>query len=338
VNDTVTLRVAEAYDLSLKILQSNGFSDAHAAAIARSICRCERDECRSHGLYRLLVCVHTLRSGKVSAGALPEVTQPSTGIVRVDAKGAYSLLAFDVGRPILVDKARMHGIAAMAITHCYHFSAIWPEVEDIAEDGIAALCMLPSHSFVAPAGGTKPVFGTNPFAFAWPRPDSDPYVFDFATSAVARGEIELHRRAGKEIPLGWALDSSGRSTTDPAAALAGSMLTFGGHKGSALSTMIELLAGPMIGDLLSLQSLEYDAGAGASPYHGELVVAFDPKLFALGDAAQHARRAEGLFEAIAAQGARLPSQRRYEARARSAESGVVRIPRRLYEDILALRH
>lgn len=153
------------------------------------------------------------------------------------------MLAFDVGRPILIEKARAHGLAAMAINRCCHFSAIWPEVEDIAADGIAALCMLPSHSFVAPAGGTKPVFGTNPIAFAWPRSDLYPYVFDFATSAVARGEIELHRRADKEIPPGWALDSSGRSTTDPAAALAGSMLTFGGHIGSALSTMIELLEG-----------------------------------------------------------------------------------------------
>ena len=337
MSDAVTLRLEEAYDLAFGVLNSNGFSTMHAGSIARVICRCQQDECYSHGLYRLLVCVHTLRAGKVSPDALPEVTHPSPGIVRVDAKAAYSLLAFDSGRPLLVEKARKNGIAALVINHCYHFSALWPEVEDLAADGVASLSMLPSHSFVAPAGGTSPVFGTNPIAFAWPRPASNPYVFDFATSAVARGEIELRRRAGEELLPGWALDRSGKPTTDPAAALAGAMLTFGGHKGSALATMIELLAGPLIGDQLSLEARAHDAGTDGTPYHGELVIAFDPAVFGGDESGSSARRAEALFAAITGQGARLPSQRRYEARARSAASGIVTIPKQLHKDILALR-
>lgn len=280
--------------------------------------------------------VYTLRSGKVSADAEPEVHDVADSLVRVDAKGAYSLLSFDKGRPLLAAKARRHGMAALAINHCYHFSALWPEVEAIASEGLVALAMTPSHSWVAPYGGTKGVFGTNPLAFAWPRPGGNPFVFDFATSAAARGEIELHRRAGKDIPEGWAVDKDGKPTTNAEAAMAGTMLTFGGYKGSALSAMIELMAGPLIGDFLSLESQAYDAGAGATPYHGELIIAIDPKTFMGTEWAKHTDRAEALFEAIVYQGARLPSQRRYEARARSLETGTVTIPAKLYEDILAL--
>ncbi|WP_430699602.1 Ldh family oxidoreductase [Mesorhizobium captivum] len=136
---------------------------------------------------------------------------------------------------------------------------------------------------MAPARGTKPLFGTNPIAFAWQRADNHPSVFDFATSATARGEIELHRRAGKTIPHGLALDNDGRPTIDPAEALHGAMLTFGGHKGSALSTMVELLAGPLIDDMISMESKAFDDGLGTTPCHGELILIFDPSVF-LGDA------------------------------------------------------
>jgi LDH2 family malate/lactate/ureidoglycolate dehydrogenase len=195
--------------------------------------------------------------------------------------------------------------------------------------------MTPSHSWVAPAGGTKPVLGTNPIAFGWPRGKDRPYVFDFATSVIARGDIALHKLADKPMPAGWGVDSEGNSTTDAAAALSGAMLTFGGHKGSALSTMIELLAGPLIGDMTSRQSMEFDGGVKAAPCHGELIIAFDPKLLGGGAGTDNHASAEALFAAFVDQGARLPSQRRYEARQRSMKDGV-RVPRELYDRIQSL--
>lgn len=179
------------------------------------------------------------------------------------------------------------------------------------------------------------MFGTNPIAFAWPRPGGLPFVFDFATSAIARGDIELHAKRGDAIPPHWAIDADGRPTTDPHAALRGAMRTFGGHKGSALAAMVELLGGALIGDLTSQESLAFDGGVGATPCHGELVVAFDPKVFLGDDLDAGLARGERLFDAITAQGARLPSQRRFDARARSIAHGV-RIPRALYDEILAL--
>jgi LDH2 family malate/lactate/ureidoglycolate dehydrogenase len=190
---------------------------------------------------------------------------------------------------------------------------------------------------VAPEGGNQPTFGTNPFAFGWPRPGGIPYVFDFATSVIARSDIEMYRLADRPIPSDWAVDRDGNPTTDANAALKGALRTFGGHKGSALSTMIELMTGPLIGDLLSAESRQLDDGTGLTPLHGELILALDPDVFLGTERAAHFERAEQLLESITRQGARLPSQRRYEARQRSLERGTVTISKELYEKMLALK-
>lgn len=332
----IRLSLAEARELAESILLHNGFNAAHAQAVAATVIAGERDGCASHGLYRILGCVNSLRAGKVAPDAAPRVIDQAPSIVRVDAAGGFSQLAFQAGLPLLEEKTRANGIASLAINRCVHFSALWVEIEQLTAAGLVALACNPSHAWVAPAGGRLPVFGTNPIAFGWPRPGKDPFVFDFATSAIARGEIELHRRVGKAIPEGWGVDAEGQPSTDANVVLdAGAMLTFGGHKGSALAAMVELIAGPLIGDMTSAESLAYDAGSKSSPYHGELIIALDPRRF-LGEATeQHLARAEVLFESIQGQGARLPSQRRYAARGLSLVEGV-QVPEALYNDLKAL--
>ena len=300
-----------------------GFSAQQAESLAAVIVAGERDGCKSHGIYRIEGCLRTLKAGKVNPVAVPQVVADDTAIVRIDARGGFSNAAFDAGLPHLVARTRALGVACLVINDCTHFSALWPEVEAIAAQGLAGLAMCPSYATVAPHGGTQALLGTNPFAFGWPRPGQDAYVFDFATSVVARGEVELHRRAGTELPEGWAIDSEGMPTTDPDAALAGAMLPFGAHKGSAISTMIELLAAAMIGDLTSPEALDFLGTTTLAPRHGELILAFDPERFANGRAGSPFARAETILSAIAAQGARLPSQRRYAARAQTLAQGVI---------------
>jgi delta1-piperideine-2-carboxylate reductase len=282
----------------------------------------ERDGAKSHGIYRVEVCLNTLWAGKVSATAVPKVQDDGSPVLRVSASGGFACAAFELGFPILAERARRFGLAALVINDAAHFFALWFEVEALAREGLVALAMCPSYSTVAPAGGSEPLLGTNPIAFGWPRINRPPYVFDFATSMAARGEIELHRRAGTPLPEGWAVDAEGRPTTDPEAALAGAMLPFGGHKGSALSTMIELLAGALIGDRSSSDALNSIDATSLVPTHGELVLAFDPARFAAGRGTDPFRQAETLFEAIVGQGARLPSERRYAARERAMTQGV----------------
>jgi LDH2 family malate/lactate/ureidoglycolate dehydrogenase len=336
MTQTVRLSLADVHEFATRVLVANGMEKMQADALANVMAVAQRDECHSHGLYRLIMCVKTLRAGKVVPNAVPVVEDVSPALVKVDACRGFSQPAFEVGSKALIEKARTVGVAALAINNCFHFSALWPEVEVFANEGLAAIAMTPSHSWVAPAGGTKPVLGTNPMAFAWPRPGPTPFVFDFATSAAARGDFELYRRAGKKIPLDWGYDAEGNPTDDPAAALGGAMRTFGGHKGSALSVMIELLAGPLVGDLMSMESQAFDRTDGAAPFHGEIILAFNPAMFGGLDWRLHADRAEKLFEGIIDAGARLPSQRRFEARQRSIDNNGVEIPEALYKDLLAL--
>ena len=334
MNDVVHIPLPELHALAVHVLTHQGLSGAHAQAMARTIVAGQRDDCQSHGVYRLVSCAHSVRSGKVELQAEPVVHPTRGAVVQVDARRAFSPLAFERGLPHLAQAARAQGLAALVIRQCFHFSALWPEVEAIAEQGLAALILTPSHAWVAPEGGSKPVFGTNPIAFGWPRTGRHPLVFDLATSAIARGDLELHRRAGTPLPAGCGVDEEGRESRDPLAVARGAMRTFGGHKGSALALMVELMAGALIDDWTSAESLAFDAGAGATPCHGELVLAFDPQRLGGNLPAQQAR-AEALFASITGQGARLPSARRYAARALSQERGAA-VPRALYEDILRL--
>ncbi len=326
----------ELRGMAANVLLSRGLSPGHTEAVVDAMAAAQRDECHSHGFHQLSGAVELIRLGKIDRGAVPAIDDRTPSLLRVDARFGYSLLGFRTGAPLLAEKAAKTGVAVMTINNCYHFSALWPEVEALTDRGLVALAMTQGVNCVAPEGGRRPTFGTNPIAFGWPRPGGPPFVFDFATSVIARSDIEMHRLAGKPIPPEWAVDDHGEPTTDPAAALKGALRTFGGHKGSALSAMIELLTGPMIGDLLSADSIAVDGGAALAPLHGEFILALDPDVFLGPERAVHFERAERFFEAIAAQGARLPSQRRYEARRRTLESGEVSIPSRLYERIRAL--
>jgi delta1-piperideine-2-carboxylate reductase len=319
-NETISLK-----DLSAQVIgifTKAGFSPLQAQSLARVIVAGERDGCKSHGIYRIEGCLRTLRAGKVNPVAVPALHVDDSAIVRVDAQGGFANAAFDTGLEALEAQTARFGLAALVITDCTHFSALWPEVEALAARGMAGLAMCPSYATVAPYGGTQALLGTNPIAFGWPRPGQHPYVFDFATSVAARGEVELHRIAGKPLPDGWAMDAQGQPTTSPEAALAGAMLPFGGHKGSAISTMVELLAAAMIGDLTSPEALEFLGTTTLAPRHGELILAFNPQRFAAGRQTDPFARAEILLQAITGQGARLPSQRRYAARDIAIKTGV----------------
>ncbi|QCO55885.1 oxidoreductase [Pseudorhodobacter turbinis] len=307
-----------ARKLATVILAKAKFSEDQASSMIQNMIDAQAQECHSHGLYRLIDCYNAAKSGQINLTAQPVVTDHAPSVVKVDACQGNSLLAFKSGLGLLTQKARANGIAAMAINNSFHYSALWWEVELISDLGLVALAMSPTLPFVAPYGGIKPLLGTNPMAFSWPRPGGDPYTFDFATSASARGEIEIRRRRGETLPPEWAIDSEGNPTTDAERAMSGALLPFGKHKGSAISIMVELLAGPLIGDLLSCQTAPLNSSDTKNITHGELVIVLDPARFGVSFEA-----AEGLFQDIEAQGARLPSQRRRAAKRRSDKEGLL---------------
>jgi LDH2 family malate/lactate/ureidoglycolate dehydrogenase len=317
------MSLAEVEAFAMRILRANGLADHQAGPIARAMAAAEASDCRSHGLYRLIGYVGSIRSGRVSAAARPRLERIAGSFLRVDGDNGFAPAAHAVGVVPLIDAAKHNGIAALALTHCYHFSALWHDLAPIVDAGLACWAFTVGQCIVAPHGGNRRLMGTNPIAFGWPRAGQRPFMLDFATSAVARGEVELMGRAGKSLPPGWGIDAAGESTLDPAEALAGALLPFGGYKGSALSMMVELIAGPLIGEPTSRTAAALDNGDGGPPLGGELLIAMSPGVFNSGLTHDCHEQAEAFFAQAREQpGVRLPSDRRHAARERSLQCGV----------------
>lgn len=317
-----------------RALVDNGLGTGQAQIIADVVTRAEADACRSHGLYRVAGYVAALRAGRVNAAARPRLHQRTPSVLYVDGDGGFAPVAAGAGQGALVAAARRNGIAAMALGNTHHFSALWADLEPLVDEGLVVWAFVIGQCSVAPHGGSRRLMGTNPIAFGWPRPEGGAFIFDFATSAAARGEVELKRLAGEPIPEGWGIDRDGRPTTDPAEALSGALLPFGGHKGSALSMMVELIAGPLIGEMTSRQVAALGIADPGPPPGGELFIAIDPAAFGT----DSRRAGEGFFaDALDQPGLRLPSARRHAARTRSRAQGV-EVPLGLLQEIKALHH
>ena len=273
---TVSMSLEEAYEIATQCLLANGCDEENAQAVAGTVTDAERDLCHSHGLFRIPGYCKSLRSGKVDGKARPTLQTLAPAVLRVDANGGFAPLAINTSRPRLVELARDQGIAATPIVNMFHFAALWPETERLADEGLVAIACCVSNSSVAPAGGTKPLFGTNPLSFAWPRKSAPPLVFDQASAAMARGEIQIAARDGHSVPEGTGIDATGKPTTNPGEILQGAQLAYGGYKGAAIALMVECLAGGLIGDYFSFEATENDNKDGGPARHGELIIAMDP--------------------------------------------------------------
>lgn len=332
--ETAHMTLDEVHAIIMKVLLKHGCDDANATAIADNMTSAERDHAVSHGLFRLPGHVTSLQNGKINGQAKPTLERPSAGAVRVDGDRGFTPLAFQLGKPALIEAARANGIAALAITRTFHFAALWPETSALAEQGLVALAVTSSPPYVAAAGGKRPFFGTNPMSFAFPRKNGPPMAFDQASSAMARGEIMIHARDGHMVPDGVGIDSEGLPTNDPNAILKGAQVTFGGYKGSAIALMIDLLAGPLIGEAFSAQAGRADNGDGGPALGGELILAIDPA--GMGTGTQVLDHAEELFAELTEQeGVRLPGDRRLKARMTTPTEGV-HVPVSLHQKIVEL--
>lgn len=304
-----------------RILEGVGASPEVAAIIARNCAACERDGSKSHGVFRIPGYVETIRSGWVNPGAVPVMEDAAASFVRVAANNGFAQPALETARALVTRKTRATGACILTIRDSHHFSALWPDVEPFAEDGLIALSVVNSMAVTVPAGATRPVFGTNPIAFAAPVAGRNPIVFDMATSAWAHGDIQIARREGRPLPVGVGVDSEGDPTTDPGKVLeGGALLPFGGHKGSALSMMIELLGAALTGGKFSTE-VDWSHYPGATtPHTGQFLLLIDP---AHGGGPTFGQRAAEFTNSLRDAGlSLLPGERRRRNRSDSLRNGI----------------
>jgi len=323
---TQSLNLDEIHQLALNCLKQNGADALNAGALANTIMNAERDGSHSHGLFRLPAYVASLRSGKVNGKARPVVKALTPAVISLHGDNGYAPMAHQVGIPALVDAVKTMGIGVLAMTNVHHMAALWPEVEAIAEHNLVGLACTPYMPAVAPAGASAALFGTNPISFAWPRPGKPPVVFDMATAAMAMGEVQVAARDGHAVPLGTGLDADGNATTDPKAITAGGvLLPFGGHKGSAIAMMVELLAAGLVNENFSFEAAENDNRDGGPPRGGQFILAMSPEIIA-GDGWED--HCDTFFDRMSAmEGVRMPGARRHKNRLSTA-------PRDINADLL----
>ena len=316
-----TLALADLTELLQRIFEQHGTSSEVAQVLAHNCASAQRDGAHSHGVFRIPGYLSSLASGWVDGRAVPVVEDVASGFVRVDAANGFAQPALAAARGLLVEKARSAGIAVLAIRNSHHFAALWPDVEPFAEEGLVALSVVNSMTCVVPHGAQRPLFGTNPIAFAAPRAGGEPIVFDLATSAIAHGDVQIAARNGERLPPGMGVDSLGQPTQDPKAILeGGALLPFGGHKGSALSMMVELLAAALTGGNFSFEFNWADHPGARTPWTGQLLILIDPSKTA---GQNFAERSQELVRQMHAVGLRrLPGDRRHRTRAKSLAAGI----------------
>ena len=237
------ITITEIFRLSETALAAHGAQPAIAAEMARAIAWAEARGNRICGLYYLESYCQQLKSGRVDGAAVPEISQPRASEIRVDAAHGFAQPAFAAALPQALQAARDTGIASLALRHAHTCTALGYFTEQIAKGGALGLGLTNASPIVAAPGGKTRVIGTNPVAFAVPDGQGGvAMMFDQSTTTVALGRITMAKAAGEQIPEGWAVDVDGRPTTDPDAALKGSLCSAGGYKGWGLGLMAEILA------------------------------------------------------------------------------------------------
>jgi delta1-piperideine-2-carboxylate reductase len=330
----LNLSEADLSGLIARAFERHGMSARNAAMVAAVVAAAERDGAASHGLLRMEGYIGTLRSGWVDGAAVPVVTRTAPAILAVDARNGFAQVALAAVRDAAMETARQQGLAAVCISDSHHFAALWPDVEPFAEQGFIALTVVNARGRIVVWGGRRKVLGTNPMAFACPRSDGPPVVWDQASSQRAQGEVLKARMEGRKVPEGVGLDAAGEPTTDPAAILdGGALLPFGGHKGAGIAFMVEVLAAAMTGGRFGFND-ESPAFPGAQTSRaGQFLLLIDPSRGPGGDVAGRIATLVAMLRDAGAQ--RLPGDERHHRRARAAHEGID-IPDEVHARLLAL--
>lgn len=315
------ISVRELAALLKAIFIRHACSESVAAILADNMALAEGDGAHSHGIFRLAGNLGSLDSGWVDGKAEPAVEDVAPGVLRADGRNGFSLPVLAAAREQLMAKARANGIALLTIRNAHHFSAVWPDIEPFARDGFIALAMINSMASVVPHGGNNKLYGTNPLGFAVPRDGHDPLVFDQASSAWSNGDVQIARRERRALPPGVGVDRDGQPTTDPNAVLeGGALLPFGGHKGSSIAMMMEIMGAALAGGDYSFE-IDWSRHPGAAtPHGGQTYILIDP---VRGNTRAFTTRIETLINAIHDAGqSRLPADRRYANRRKSERQGI----------------
>ena len=330
---TQTLSINDARQLIIDAFLASNVSEANALSTAEGLIAAELAGQNGHGLRRVPAYASQAKAGKVEGHAVPKMLRPRPAVLHIDGGHGFAFPALDMAIENIIPTAKEQGIAVAGIHRSHHAGVAGMTVERLAQQGLMAMFFTNAPAAMAPWGGNKAIYGTNPIAFAAPIAGGEPIVVDVSLSKVARGKIMAANQKKEPIPEGWALDPDGNPTTDAAQGLAGTMVPMGDAKGTALALMVEMLAAGLTGANFASEASSLFDDKGPPPGLGQLLIVIDPTAF--GDSGPAER-----FALLASQienqtGARVPGARRNILREKLLKDGI-EVPDDLLRQIQAL--
>ncbi len=278
-----------------RVLASLDVPDADGALVADSMVQADLWGHQSHGLLRLPWYAARLRSGAMRAVTDPSVLSDTGSLVLLDGRDGIGQVLTERARRLAVDRARTHGVGVVGVRNSNHFGTAMYFTRRAAQDGFVAVLTTNASPAMAPWGGREKRLGTNPWSIAAPAPEGRVVAVDIANTAVARGKIYLARNRGEPIPETWALSADGAPTTDPTEGVLGVVLPMAGHKGYAITFLMDVLSGALTGSAVGTGvhgPYEADRASGA----GHLFLALDPDAF--GDRGGYDARVRQLIDEV----------------------------------------
>lgn len=294
--ETVDIRDEALQSLVQSIFRATGLPASAACTVAASLVDAELVGLPSHGVMLVPMYVERIRTGSVSLNTEARVIHDNGAVAVLDAGNALGQLTAKQAMNMAVVHAQKYGLGAAAVRHAFHFGAAGPYALSAAERGCIGVAMCNTRPLMPCPGGAEPVVGNNPIAISVPVAGEIPLVLDMALSEAAMGRIRMAHADGRDIPLGWATDTAGLPTTDPAAAIAGMLLPAGGAKGFGLAFMIDVLCG-----VLSSGAW----GSQVKPLYGDRSIPYDCSHFFLAIDVRRFRPLEEFREEVVVAAARV---------------------------------
>ena len=324
-SDRVHLSVGEARSLGERALRGIGYDAEEARIVCDHVIDAALCGYEYSGLAKILNIPESPRF-KRPRGPMRVLHETEMSTL-FDGGNNVGMLTMHRATDAAIAKAARGGFALVGVTNTWMSGRSAYYVERIARADLVGIHTVSSSQAVAPLGGTRAVFGTNPIAFGLPS-SRGPVVFDMGTSAFMMTELMLRERLGEALPEGVALAPDGQPTRDPGEARRGALLPFGGHKGFGLAFVMQALG------LLAGSALDPDEDNGCLliVFKPELLVSLDDfkrQLSGLIDRVKETPRQAGVDEI------RLPSERAFSSRERARRDGI-EIDRAVYEALAAL--
>jgi ureidoglycolate dehydrogenase (NAD+) len=310
-----------------RALEQAGARPGDAAVVADGLVTADLRGVHSHGALRIGIYVDRLRAGSINPAAELAIVRDSKAVVVADAQAGLGIAIAVQAMDLAIARAGTYGLAAVAVRNSNHCGMLAYHAMRALPAGAIGIAISNADSQVAPWGARAKFLGTNPLATAVPARDELPVVLDMATSVVAHAKVKGAADRGEAIPPDWAVDSMGHPTTDPAAALAGALLTFGGFKGSGISLLIDLLAGLLPGGRSGSEIVPLYQRLNEPQGVGHLFMALDVEAFEPLDAFtarvdETVRRIRALPPAAGATRALLPGELEYQRAREYASRGI----------------